>query len=1041
MNKNLLTLFCLLWVGTVFAQNRTITGKVTAAEDGSALPGVSIIVKNSNLGTSTNIEGDYSINVPANATLVYSFVGFTPQEIAVGSSSVIDVALELDVQALSEVVVTGVGVATSKKRLAIAVESVKAEDMPKVPAASIDQALVGKIAGAQINSISGQPGQQAAILLRGINSLGTTQPMILVDGVQVNAGNNLNGSDQNLSSRLSDLDLSNVDRIEIVQGAAAATIYGAQGANGVIQIFTKKGTRSQKPRINFSSQTGFDNVIRGNLKLTDHHFYATDSEGYLVDGSGRRLTPDENGRIQEPVSNITGTTLNNKPYKEQTYDHLGRLFRKNILTQNSSISISGGSEASDYALTLSQTHQKSVVKGDYNRYNLSANIGIDLFKGFTFRSITQASYSENETGGITGANNIYSAIGTALLSRRYWDLLARDKNGDLISNAENSNSINPFYSNEYVDRLAQNTRIIQSFNFNYKFNRFLELDYKYGIDNYRYDYKMLTKYQLDVTSAGAGISPIEGRITYDRDSETIHNSLFSAFLKTDFENDFGWDIPIQTTTHFAYDWRKRSYQNVISQGTGFAPYPPYGLNATTSRHTEESITEFTTFGYLINQRIDYKSLFGVSGGVRVDYSSAFGAGSDPFVFPRGDAYFNIGEIINSNSLTYFKLRGAFGKAGIQPGPYDRRITLNSGAVGNSGTLYTKLTARNPLLDVEVSSEQEIGTDVGLVLSQNNWFSNVSLAATYWQRTSTGVIRSLDLSPSSGVAGILTNAIDLDSKGFQFSIDADVLKTNNFTWSFGTRFGHYKSVVKNIANHADITLGDSGSGEFVLKEGETVGAFFGYKYLTSIDQTDANGVRYISADNASQYAVVDGKVINKVTKAVQFTTDKYKIGDPTPKFNMSFINDFNLFKNIDINIQIDWVHGNDVYNQTRQFAYRDLIHSDFDNEITVDGETGAFVNYHYSLYNTNQTNNFFVENGSFVRLRNAGISYDMTSLLNVNFIKSLRLSVTGRNLFTITKYTGMDPESGASLNDPLRRGLDLHNFPNMRTVQFGVNVGF
>src|SRR5690606_5838172 len=363
------------------------------------------------------------------------------------------------------------------------------------------------------------------------------------------------------------------------------------------------------------------------------------------------------------------------------------------------------------------------------------------------------------------------------------------------------------------------------------------------------------------------------------------------------------------------------------------------------------------------------------------------------------------------------------------------------AVGNSGTLYTKLTARNPLLDVEVSSEQEIGTDVGLVLSQNNWFSNVSLAATYWQRTSTGVIRSLDLSPSSGVAGILTNAIDLDSKGFQFSIDADVLKTNNFTWSFGTRFGHYKSVVKNIANHADITLGDSGSGEFVLKEGETVGAFFGYKYLTSIDQTDANGVRYISADNASQYAVVDGKVINKVTKAVQFTTDKYKIGDPTPKFNMSFINDFNLFKNIDINIQIDWVHGNDVYNQTRQFAYRDLILSDFDTEITVDGETGAFVTYHYSLYNTNQTNNFFVENGSFVRLRNAGISYDMTSLLNVNFIKSLRLSITGRNLFTITNYTGMDPESGASLNDPLRRGLDLHNFPNMRTVQFGVNVGF
>ena len=183
------------------------------------------------------------------------------------------------------------------------------------------------------------------------------------------------------------------------------------------------------------------------------------------------------------------------------------------------------------------------------------------------------------------------------------------------------------------------------------------------------------------------------------------------------------------------------------------------------------------------------------------------------------------------------------------------------------------------------------------------------------------------------------------------------------------------------------------------------------------------------------------VVNKTTKVVSFTTDKFKIGDPTPKFNASFINDFNIYKNLDINFQLDWVYGNDIYNQSKQWLYRDYLASDFDKPITVNGMTGPFANYYYSLYNTNQTNNYFVEKGSFLRLRNISISYNFSDLVRLKMIKSLRFSVTGRNLFTITNYSGLDPESAAALNNPLNRGLDLHNFPNMRTIQFGLNVGF
>lgn len=1023
-----------------FAQTREVSGLVTNS-DGSPISGASVSIVGTNTATQTDGSGRFTISVAPGATLNVSYIGYNSQRVSIGNSTNLSIVLVSSDQTLEEVVVTGVGVATSKKKVAISVEAVNAEDLPKVPAGSIDQALVGKIAGAQINSVSGQPGQQAAILLRGINSLGSTQPMILLDGVQINTANNSNGGDYNTSSRLSDLDLSNVERIEVIQGAAAATIYGAQGANGVIQIFTKRGARNSKPAITLSSQTGFDNALRGNFSLAQNHFYNTDTEGYIVNGAGNRLEPDATGFYGTPGFTITGETLNNKPYKEVIYDNVDRLFKKNILTQNTNLNITGGGEAADYALTLSQIKQNSVIKGAYDRYNLTANLGLDLFEGFTARSITQVAYSDNATGGINGANNINSALGTAVTNKRYIDLLWRDANGDLFSDGENSNSVNPFYSNEYVDRGAKNTRIIQSFNFNYKPFKVLEFDYKYGIDNYRYDYSILTKYQLDVNTAGSGASPLAGEIAYDKDQETVHNSLLSAFVKLNFEEDFGLAIPLNTTTHLAYDWRKRNYHNVYSRGSGFAPYPPYGMNATTTRHAQEYIEEFRTFGYLVNQRLDWGSLFGVSGGVRVDYSSAFGSGTDAFVFPRGDAYFNIGDLIQSNTLSLFKLRGAFGKAGIQPGAYARRITLNSGSVGTDGTLYTKFTSNNPLLNVEVSTEQEIGADIGFRTGNSGWFNNISFNATYWSRTSKDVIRGLDLAPSTGSAAILTNAIDLKSKGFQASFDASVRDTESFKWNFGIRFGTSTSIVDRIANGKDITLGDGGSGEFFLREGESVGAFFGYKYLTAIDETDVLGNRYIPEADAALYTISEGMVVNKTTKAVKFTSDKHRIGDPNPKFNMTFLNDFTITRNLNVNLQLDWVYGNDIYNQSKQWLFRDYTHSDFDKEITVDGETGAFVNYHYSLYNTNNTNNFFVEKGSYLRLRNLGISYDLADIVKYDKIKSLRLSVTGRNLFTISNYSGMDPESSASLNNPLRRGLDLHNFPNMRTFQFGVNVGF
>lgn len=1036
--KNLLLLWLFVASSIVhsYAQTRTINGKVTDAKDGSPIPGVTVSISGSRTGTMTGPDGGYKIAVGDNASLVFSYVGFLSQTVSTSGKSRVDVALHIDTKGLQEIIITGVGSATDRRKVAISVESLSGKDLPKVPAASIDQALVGKIAGAQISSVSGQPGQQAQIILRGINSLGGTQPMILLDGVQVNSGNSENGSSGNLSSRLADLDLSNIERVEVVQGAAAATIYGAQGANGVIQLFSKKGSRTGKINVNFSSRASFDDVLKGNFKYLTKHYYPTDAEGYIIDPTGKRIKPDGRGIWTQPNRDITANTVTDKSFKEPLYDHVDQLFRNSAPTYNNAINISGGREGYDFALNLSNLKQQSIINGDYSRTNLSLNVGADILKNLKFRSSTQLITSKNTTGAITGQNNVFSGLGSAMSSYPYEDLLFKDSIGNYPFNtSQTDNSVYPYYSFQNRTYEAKTSRIVQSINLNYQPIKYLEIDYKYGIDYYRYDFSDFIHNQEKTLTPGKGIDPFNGKLRYDRDNETTQNSLLTLLVKTDFERDFNMKVPITTTTQLTYDWRKRVYGNVIMEGVGFAPFPPYTLANASSKTNDETREEFVTYGYLINQRVDYGNLFGVSGGVRVDYSSAFGRGTKPFTFGRGDAYFRLGELLKIPSIYELKIRGAYGAAGIQPGVYDRQITLEKGAIGDANYLILKGTLNNSDLTVETSKETEVGIDFGLDLSKGQWFRKLLFTPTYWTKNSTNVIRAIDLSPSTGAGGILTNALGLKSDGYQFSLDLDVLESKKLYWSFGVKFGKQRTIVDYISNHKPITIGGSGEGQFVLKEGESVGAFFGVTPLTSLDELPASAVK-------GNYEVgPNGYVVNKTSKSVMFGTENKKIGDPTPKFNMSFNNTLTFNGQLTLSFQLDWVYGGQVYNQTRQWLYADKISSDLEKPVTINGQTGAFVAYYNSLYNTNSTNSVFVEDGSFLRLRDLTLNYRLDKYLTNKFINNAQISLTGRNLFTISNYSGLDPEASARVNNPVRRGIDVYSFPNFRSIQIGVTFGF
>ncbi len=1032
--NGILTLILALFVHVSFAQDRTISGVVS--DESGPLAGVNILKKGTLSGTETDFDGRYSIGTKTGEVLVFSFIGMKSVERTVGSSNTIDVTLEVDDAFLEEVVVTGIGVETSRRKVAIAVESVLADDLKSAPVSDISQALIGKIPGASIQSTTGQPGQQQSIILRGINSLGSSQPMILVDGLQINTDNLTNGSNGNYSSRFADLDLSDIERVEVIQGAAAGTIYGAQGANGVIQIFTKQGKQGEL-KVSFRSNISVSEVLRGKFGKTNFHYFDTTTDGFLAaNAAGDRLFPDSETLVWgNPIGSIDQNTQVNKPFLEETFDQLDQFFNT-ATSLNLGVTVSGGSEKVQFLASLSHLDQESVINGNLRRNNFKANITTKLSDKFKVSSNTTLISSDNTTGGVTGENSVFSGLGSSMNVPQYVNNEALDASGNFVATPTGDNSVNPFFS--FRNRIFNSDlrRIIQNINLNYKPFHYLELDYKYGIDNYNNRFRDFQRNQSNLLTSG--LPPVTGTLIERPDEGTTQNSLLSAFLRLNTKDDFDWNLDLASTTQIAYDWRKEDFSRITVTGINLPSFTDnINLNQTGEQSATAFDSEFVTFGVLLNQKIDFGNYFGFSGGVRVDWSSAFGQGSDPFIFPRGDAYVRVDQFFENEIINQFKLRAAYGEAGIQPGAFERIAILNAGQIDNTPALSIPSTLRNADLGVEVSKELEFGTDVSITPNfKGNWFNRFDLSATYYNRDSEDVIRALDISPSQGASAILTNAISIETKGFQASLNMNVVEKEDFRWNSTVNFGTFKSDIIEISNGEDIALGNN----HVLKEGAPVGAFFGLEPLASLDQTRRDGTRYIEETSVGDYEVGPrGFVVNRTTKRAILTDEQSLIGDPTPDFSMSFIQNLEIFNDLSLSFQLDWVKGNQIYNQSKQWLYRDLIHEDVSVPVTINGETGAWGAFYSNLYDTNNPNSAFVEDGSFIRLRNVSLSYDFGRF--IDYFDTIKLSLTGTNLVTWTDYSGLDPEAASNFNDPVERGLDQYAFPNFSTFSLGFNIEF
>jgi TonB-linked SusC/RagA family outer membrane protein len=1077
MKKLLLVSLCflVLCITQVFAQNRTVTGTVTGKDDGLPIPGATLKVQGLKIGTVTNVDGKFSISVPSESSvLVFSFIGYNSQSVPIAGKTTINVSLSPNTSQLNEVVVTGVGVATSKRKLGISVESVSSADLPQTPSASVDEALIGKIPGAQISSIDGTPGAHTNIVLRGINTLQRgTLPMILVDGVQMGA------------TDISSLDLSNVDRIEVVQGAAAATIYGAQGANGVIQVFTKKG-KPGKTKINFNSSYASSNYINsGNVHQATLQGFYTNAAGQIANRStDAPLSVSPDGTIsglswEYPAGSSPSAMANplnqtNKPYgtdpKYLTYhDHLAQVFQS-AYTINNTLGISGGTEKSDYNISLSDNNQQSNIRnnGYVERSNMSVNLGAELFKGFTIRSITQLAYTNNLLNPYfqSGGNSLYNALNTSPFVDFNYKQADGTYPGYLSAGTVSVNSQNPNYLTEYISGKRKTIDIIQSFDVDYKINHFLELDGKYGLNYQTYgNYEIAKNQSGNLNSENQGnwygrnnSSDDTGELDNYTNKTTFHNLLASLFFKTDFKKDFHVDIPLTTSTELAYDYRKSVYSEFDTYGYSLPTYAIYNMNQTASQKVIlDQTVPFITFGYLVNQRFDIGDYGGVSGGVRSDYSSAFGAGSKPFTFPRADGYIRPSSFsfwkdnVLGKIIPEFKLRAAFGEAGIQPQPFDRYITLNPGNTGSQVNFSLPTVIKNPNLQVELSKEFEAGTDFTIKGSDGNWFSEYNVSATYWTRKGSNIIYGVSVPPSRGGSTVLNNAIDMASHGVQASLNVNAYKSRDFEWNFTVNFSNQTSTITRVIGPPIILASSAGSTALVLQAGSKIGQIYGYKALTSLNETNEQGVPYILPANYSQYEIVDGRVVKIATKGIQFTNQSSSFGDPNPKFNMSYINSISYKGFITFGFQVDWVYGQHTYNQIREWMYRDGISSDYQQPVTIGGQTGAYTAYYRSAYADffgaqngarNGTKDYFYESSSFLRLRNLSVGVDVNKFIHKKVFSKIQLVFTGRNLFTVTKYKGFDPEAiSTSANSAFDRGVDNASAPNSKVYQLGLNLTF
>ncbi|MBM3884306.1 MAG: SusC/RagA family TonB-linked outer membrane protein [Gemmatimonadetes bacterium] len=1011
-----------LSTAAALAQSAVFSGKVTSA--GQPLGGASVGIVELGVGATTAVDGTYSFTVPVGAnagrsvTLRARAIGYTPKQATVALAAgriEKEFALDKDVLNLEQVVVTGVGDATSQKKTAFSVGVVDASQIKEAPSSSPVGALAGRVAGASVVTVSGQPGQAPAIRLRAATSLtGSADPLIIIDGTITRM-------------TLADINTEDVERMEVIKGAAASSLYGSDAANGVVQIFTKRGAQLAEGQTSFQlrneyGQSWLPNKVPGN---TAHEFRLLPDGDFARDANGNRI--QEADRIAD------------NPYPV-IYDQLGQVFRPGtFMTNYASVGQRRGS--TNFNVSFQNSRESGVLGllNGFSRQNFRMNLDQAITDQLTFQA-----------GAFYGRSNSDEAENTGI----FFGLRFLEPNVDLLApNADGSpfnaaikqpplsgNVVNPLYGLANRDISRDRDRFNGTFKLTYKPLSWLTAE---GNINYEQSGDMYKSFTPTGFLNSAGASD-DGSLF--QSSTLARTSNIGATLTA--VRNFEW---FTNTTKLAYVFEDQSVNNVnvfaasltVPKVPEFSSADPAqdifpGSRSVTIRN--QNLFAITTFD--IRDRYIFDAL------VRQDQSSLFGADQRTAIYNRVSAAYRLSEDLPLPGIDEFKLRASYGTAGLRPG-FDAQYEIFS-LVGGSPT---PVTLGNRDLRPAFSKETEVGFNL-------TFLRNFTFEYSYSDKVTSDQILLAPVSAATGYRNTWTNAGTLAGQTHEAALGAVLLSTGDMFWRLNVTADRTRQQITDLKVAPFLAGPDGNTSLFRVGAGEPFGVIYGSKWIRTPEQLAAtlqSGKNPSVTGTAANYRLneegfyvrtADWRTINeKPLKAYTATGESVvQIGDVNPDLNLA-INSTFQWGGFSLNALITMVQGGDIYNYTRQWPFNEQRDPLYDQRGRAEEEKKP-VSYYQTFYNNFDANDFFVENGSYIRLRELSVNYQLPKAfvqpLSFLGFENARLGIVGRNLWTSTKYTGYDPDvtgtSGLGGN-PFVYRVDYFTYPQFRTFTMMVELGF
>ncbi|MBZ4034282.1 TonB-dependent receptor [Flavobacterium sp. 17A] len=1041
--KNLgFLILMLVFSATVNAQ---ITVSGTVSDGTGPIPGVNIIVKGTKTSTVSNFDGTYTLNaVPTNGTLVFSFIGYKPHEIAVNNKTKIDALLEENLNDLKEVVVIGYG--TSKRAdLTGSISSISSSAVTQSVSTTIDQVLQGRAAGVQIQQNSGTPGGSSSVRIRGISSItGSNEPIYVIDGVIIDG----NSGSLNINP-LAGINPNDIASIDILKDASATAIYGSRAANGVIMVTTKTGRKGDLT-MNFDSYIGWQQMPK-ELQVLNLREYGT-----------LKNTRADLGIVQRDNTFIRPDLLGEGTNWQDELFQVG-------LIQSYNLSASGGADNTTYALGMSYFDQEGTVIGSsFDRMTIRAVVDSQVKKWMKV-GVNLNTYKTNQ---VTTVNDD-SVILTAL--KQTPNVAARNADGTFDGpDTTEFVQTNPLGIAMLKDNHGKDYGIRGNVYAELSFTKNLKLRTQYSID---YGFGNRYTFNPSYTFGALSNEVREG----SRTKSTSENWIWTNNLT--YNKAFGKH---NINALLGQELQEQNWESLYGYRSGYLTNGATDLNAgdpTTARNSNSSSTKSLS-SYFARANYTFDDKYILTGTIRRDGSSQFAEGNKWDWFPSASLAWKISNesfLKDNQTVNNLKLRAGWGVTGNSSVPNNAYTSVYGTSATNWGSGQIATNTANPDLKWEKSNQTNIGLDLSLFDSRIEITTDV-----YYKKTDDLLLR-LSLPAYVGTTGQgsttppFANIGSLENKGFEFTINTVNMQNKDFLWksNFNISMNRFKVLKLNSESGVyDQTLQQGSDVTVVTRTavGQTLGQFYGYKVIGRFEK--ATDFYYKDASGTVKpTALPEGMVIGEngvwigdymfedVNKdGVINEKDAGYIGDPNPDFTFGFTNNFS-FKGFDIGITFSGSYGNDVLNYQRRwlenprentnllktalgYAQLELIDpngpNDYRNVQIVGGDPympriGASSASSASNY---RLSNRFVEDGSYVRLRNISIGYNLPKDLYAKYgITNIKVYSNMQNVLTFTKYKGYDPEVGAINQNQLLNGIDNGRYPSPMVTTIGLNVNF